>query len=176
MIAAPFWSTIDRTAARAAAANAPICGSVFSSLLITGPFSILLGFDGRHDGAERPAEAALAWWWREKGEHVFISPARSAPSARWSRTLERIWAPRGRRAGDCAAERRVRCSMTYCDLSIRSLRWCATTSAASHCRVCERQCANGVHRYDPRNRTHDGRRRRNASTASAAWRSARRGR
>ena len=38
-----------------AAAAAPTCATLFPSLLVTGPFSILLGFDGRPDGAERPA-------------------------------------------------------------------------------------------------------------------------
>ncbi len=46
-----------RTDARSAAGTAGLpAGDLFASLLITGPFSILLGW--RHDGAERPTQAA----------------------------------------------------------------------------------------------------------------------
>ena len=50
MIAAPFWSTIEQIDGEKAE-KLTYLRNVFSSLLITGPFSILLGFDGRHDGA-----------------------------------------------------------------------------------------------------------------------------
>ncbi len=45
VIAAPFWSTIDRMEP-AAKEKAAYLRNTFASLLITGPFSILLGFEG----------------------------------------------------------------------------------------------------------------------------------
>lgn len=45
VIAAPFWSTIARTDKNSAAALKYL-RTVYSSLLVTGPFSIIVGFDG----------------------------------------------------------------------------------------------------------------------------------
>ena len=45
VIAAPFWSTIDRMEP-AAREKATYLRNTFASLLVTGPFSILLGFEG----------------------------------------------------------------------------------------------------------------------------------
>ena len=45
VIAAPFWSTIDRKPPREQE-KLRYLRKVFSSLLITGPFSIVLGFEG----------------------------------------------------------------------------------------------------------------------------------
>lgn len=45
VIAAPFWSTIDRMP-REQAAQAEFLRKIYSGLLITGPFSIILGFQG----------------------------------------------------------------------------------------------------------------------------------
>ncbi len=45
VIAAPFWSTIERKDEKAAK-ELSYLRTVFSSLLITGPFSIILGFEG----------------------------------------------------------------------------------------------------------------------------------
>jgi len=46
VVAAPFWSTIDRTADEYEREKLAYLRTVFPSLLITGPFSIVLGFDG----------------------------------------------------------------------------------------------------------------------------------
>ena len=48
-------------------------------------------------------------------------------------------------------------------------RWCATWTGASTAGVCERQCANEVHRYDADFEKDGGRREPSASTATAAW-------
>ncbi len=45
VIAAPFWSTIDRMEPTARE-KATYLRNTFASLLVTGPFSILLGFEG----------------------------------------------------------------------------------------------------------------------------------
>ena len=45
VVAAPFWSTIDKKC-EAEKEKLTYLRTVFSSLLITGPFSIVLGFDG----------------------------------------------------------------------------------------------------------------------------------
>ena len=45
VIAAPFWSTIDRMEP-AARDKAPYLRNTLASLLVTGPFSIMLGFEG----------------------------------------------------------------------------------------------------------------------------------
>ncbi len=46
VIAAPFWSTISSTAGAEEKERLKYLRTVFPSLLITGPFSIVLGFDG----------------------------------------------------------------------------------------------------------------------------------
>ena len=46
VIAAPFWSTIDANENEAEQKKLRFLRTVFPSLLITGPFSIVLGFDG----------------------------------------------------------------------------------------------------------------------------------
>ncbi|MBO4326379.1 MAG: hypothetical protein J5950_03820 [Clostridia bacterium] len=46
VIAAPFWSTIDRTQDAEKQKQLRFLRTVFPSLLITGPFSIILGFTG----------------------------------------------------------------------------------------------------------------------------------
>ena len=46
MIAAPFWSTIEGEPDAAVRAQYAYLRTVFPSLLITGPFSIVLGFSG----------------------------------------------------------------------------------------------------------------------------------
>ena len=46
VVAAPFWSSIDTEKDPEAAAKRRYLRTVFPSLLVTGPFSIVLGFDG----------------------------------------------------------------------------------------------------------------------------------
>ena len=48
------------------------------------------------------------------------------------------------------------------------MRWCGITDRCIACRVCERQCANEVHRFDRRTGRDGGRRQPNASTATGA--------
>lgn len=45
VVAAPFWSTIDKTDEKTRE-KLSYLRTVFSNLLITGPFSIILGFEG----------------------------------------------------------------------------------------------------------------------------------
>ena len=103
VIAAPFWSTIARQSRVRGAKRLTYLRTVFSSLLITGPFSIVLGFDGGlmalNDRLKLRSMVTA-----EKDDLVFISQARRPPSARWSRTRDNVWAPDGRRAGHRARE------------------------------------------------------------------------
>ena len=46
MIAAPFWTTIERKTDESEKERLKFLRTVFPSLLITGPFSIILGFNG----------------------------------------------------------------------------------------------------------------------------------
>ena len=92
VIAAPFWSTIERMPEEERKRQTYL-RTMFSSLLITGPFSILLGFEGRHDGLERPPQAAPMVV-AEKGSRVYVG-SENAPSARWSPRRKRVFAPRG---------------------------------------------------------------------------------
>lgn len=46
VIAAPFWSTIEATADDKERKKLTYLRTAFSSLLVTGPFSIVLGFNG----------------------------------------------------------------------------------------------------------------------------------
>ena len=102
-------------------------------------------------------------------------PARSAPSARWSRTLKRFWAPRGRRAGvvrlnDGVTGRKGENGTMYADFIYPEYEVVRNNGRCIACRACERQCANEVHRYDAEERTHDRRTTPSASTATGAWR------
>ena len=60
IIAAPFWSTIE-TKQEAEKKRLTYLRNLYSSMLITGPFSILLGFEGGmmalNDGL-----SCAAWW------------------------------------------------------------------------------------------------------------------
>ena len=70
---------------------------------------------------------------------------------------ENIWAPRGRRAGDHSSE--GRCLLMGDGISsIPNLRCVRNESRCIACRVCERQCANEVHRYDEERGRDDQRR------------------
>ncbi len=93
VIAAPFWSTIAGEKDRELSKRQAFLRTVFPSLLITGPFSIILGFDGGlmalNDRLKLRSMVV-----GEKDDRVFIASEEAA-----IRTMEpdaeNIWAPRG---------------------------------------------------------------------------------
>ncbi len=93
VIAAPFWSTIERTADKEARDVSAFLRTVFPSLLVTGPFSIVLGFTGGlmalNDRLKLRSMVV-----GEKDDKVFVASEEAA-----IRTLEpnaeNIWAPMG---------------------------------------------------------------------------------
>ena len=93
VIAAPFWSTIEREADGEKKKRYAYLRTVFPSLLITGPFSIVLGFSGGlmalNDRLKLRSMVV-----GEKGSRVFIASEEAA-----IRTMEpdaeNIWAPAG---------------------------------------------------------------------------------
>ncbi len=92
VIAAPFWSTIEQMPPEKRA-KFTYLRNAFSSLLITGPFSILLGFEGGmmalNDRLKLRSMVAA-----EKDDMVYVASEECA-----IRVIEpepdRIWAPRG---------------------------------------------------------------------------------
>ncbi len=93
VIAAPFWSTISRERDEASRTRHAYLRTVFPSLLITGPFSIVLGFTGGlmalNDRLKLRSMVV-----GEKGDRVFIASEEAA-----IRTMEpdaeNVWAPAG---------------------------------------------------------------------------------
>lgn len=93
VIAAPFWSTIAATEDEDERNRLSYMRKMFSSFLITGPFSILVGFSGGmmalNDRLKLRSLVAA-----EKGSTVYFSSEEAA-----IRVIEdnpdRIWAPRG---------------------------------------------------------------------------------
>ena len=73
--------------------------NAFASLLITGPFSILVGFSGGHHGPQRPAEAAQHGSGRAGTTMVYIASEESAIRV-IEPELDSLWSPRRRRACD----------------------------------------------------------------------------
>ena len=92
VIAAPFWQTIERLPCEEREALTYL-RNVFSSYLITGPFSILVGFDGGlmalNDRLKLRSMVAA-----EKGNRVYFASEESAIRI-LEPELDRIWAPRG---------------------------------------------------------------------------------
>ena len=92
VIAAPFWSTIDAMPPEEKA-RLTYLRDMYASLLVTGPFSILLGFDGGlmalNDRLKLRSMVVA-----EKGERVYIASEESAIRA-IEPSPERVWAPRG---------------------------------------------------------------------------------
>ncbi len=90
-MAAPFWYTIEQMPEKEQQ-RITYCGRVFSSLLVTGPFSILLGFEGGlmalNDRLKLRSMVVA-----EKGDTVYVASEESA-----IRIIEpevnRLWAPR----------------------------------------------------------------------------------
>lgn len=92
VIAAPFWSTITRMEPEK---KDPLSylRNVFSGCLVTGPFSILLGFEGGMMALNdrlKLRSMVLA----EKGERVYAASEESAIRA-IEPEPDRIWSPRG---------------------------------------------------------------------------------
>ena len=93
VIAAPFWSTIDREKDEAVRARRAYLRTVFPSLLVTGPFSVVLGFTGGlmalNDRLKLRSMVV-----GEKDDRVYIASEEAA-----IRTMEpdaeNIWAPAG---------------------------------------------------------------------------------
>ena len=93
VVAAPFWSTIDREEDGEKADKLRMLRTVFSSLLITGPFSIILGFDGGlmalNDRLKLRSMVA-----GEHGPRVYIASEEAAIRA-MDADAENIFAPAG---------------------------------------------------------------------------------
>nr|WP_243108429.1 hypothetical protein [Maliibacterium massiliense] len=92
VIAAPFWSEIDRKAEEERARLAYLRGA-FSSLLICGPFSILVGFDGGlmalNDRLKLRSMVV-----GEQGDMVYMASEECAIRA-VAPKLARVWSPAG---------------------------------------------------------------------------------
>ena len=93
VIAAPFWSTIQGKKEPYERERLKFLRTVFPSLLITGPFSIILGFDGGlmalNDRLKLRSMVV-----GEKGDRVFIASEEAAIRA-MEPDVEHIWAPAG---------------------------------------------------------------------------------
>ncbi|WP_434310526.1 class II glutamine amidotransferase [Hominifimenecus sp. rT4P-3] len=92
VVAAPFWSTIQRLSPEEKETYTYL-RNVFSSLLITGPFSILLGFEGGlmalNDRLKLRSMVAA-----EKDDIFYVASEECAIRT-IAPTLDRIWAPKG---------------------------------------------------------------------------------
>ena len=95
VIAAPFWSTIAKAGADRSASSLDLPAQRLR--LPAGDRSVFHPgrLHGRPDGSQRPAQAAFDGRGRKRATRVYIASPRNAPSAPSSRTLDRIWAPRG---------------------------------------------------------------------------------
>ena len=93
VIAAPFWSTIAANPDPVIRNRLRYLRTVFPGLLITGPFSIVLGFDGGlmalNDRLKLRSMVV-----GEKGERVYIASEEAAIRA-MEPDAEHIWAPSG---------------------------------------------------------------------------------
>ena len=92
VIAAPFWSTIEKQEP-AERERLTYLRNAFASLLVTGPFSILVGFEGGlmalNDRLKLRSMVV-----GEKNETVYIASEECAVRV-IEPELDRIWAPRG---------------------------------------------------------------------------------
>ena len=92
VIAAPFWSSIDRLP-DVEREKLTYLRCMFSSLLITGPFSILVGFTGGlmalNDRLKLRSMVV-----GEKGDRVYIASEECAIRA-LEPNLDALWSPRG---------------------------------------------------------------------------------
>lgn len=93
VIAAPFWSTIDSKVDNEEKGKLKYLRTVFPSLLITGPFSIVLGFDGGlmalNDRLKLRSMVV-----GEKDDKIFIASEEAAIRIMEPKA-EKIWSPAG---------------------------------------------------------------------------------
>ena len=93
VVAAPFWSTIENKADPADREKCIYLRTLFPSLLVTGPFSIILGFNGGlmalNDRLKLRSMVA-----GEKGNRVYIASEEAAIRV-MEPDAENIWAPAG---------------------------------------------------------------------------------
>ena len=93
VIAAPFWSTIENERDKGLAERQAYLRTVFPSLLVTGPFSIILGFNGGlmalNDRLKLRSMVV-----GEKDDKVYIASEEAAIRV-MEPDAENIWAPRG---------------------------------------------------------------------------------
>ena len=93
VIAAPFWSTIEQEADEKVKKELTFLRTAFPSLLVTGPFSIVLGFNGGlmalNDRLKLRSMVV-----GEKGDKVFIA-SEEASIRTMEPDAENIWAPTG---------------------------------------------------------------------------------
>ena len=93
VIAAPFWSTIENERDKAAGELHRYLRTVFPSLLITGPFSVILGFTGGLMALnDRLKLRSMVIG--EKGDRVYIASEEAAIRV-MEPEAENIWAPAG---------------------------------------------------------------------------------
>ena len=93
VIAAPFWSTIENTPDPSERSMLRYLRTVFPSLLITGPFSIILGFPGGLMALnDRLKLRSMVIG--EKDDEVYIASEEAAIRA-MAPDAEQIWAPAG---------------------------------------------------------------------------------
>jgi len=92
VIAAPFWSTIERMDEKKKE-RATFLRNTYASLLINGPFSILLGFEGGmmalNDRLKLRSMVAA-----EKGDMIYVASEECAIRI-LEPEVDRIWSPRG---------------------------------------------------------------------------------
>ena len=93
VVAAPFWEAIESDRDTERGRLAAYLRTVFPSLLVTGPFSIVVGFDGGlmalNDRLKLRSMAV-----GEKGDMAYIASEEAAIRA-MEPTAENIWAPAG---------------------------------------------------------------------------------
>jgi glutamate synthase domain-containing protein 1 len=91
--AAPFWSTIENKKDEYEKERLTYFRTVFPSFLVTGPFSIVLGFEGGlmalNDRLKLRSMVV-----GEKGDRVFIASEEAAIRA-MEPQAENVWAPAG---------------------------------------------------------------------------------
>lgn len=93
VIAAPFWSTIEREQGSEERREQAYLRTVFPSLLVTGPFSIVMGFTGGIMALnDRLKLRSMVIG--EKGDKVFVASEEAAIRA-MEQDAENIWAPSG---------------------------------------------------------------------------------
>ncbi len=93
VIAAPFWNTIENLKDEDEKRELRYLRTVFPSLLITGPFSIILGFEGGlmalNDRLKLRSMVV-----GEKGDRVYIASEEAAIRA-MEPDVEKVWSPAG---------------------------------------------------------------------------------